>query len=293
MKRIIKVFLITLTICSQDLFGQEFSFEMIFQDSKGNSDTLIFGYDSLATDSVDTDFGEINIISTKIDSLFDVRITDEWINKQGGLYREGNYHIKKQIIKKKCNSWPTAISVDIECNNWPVTAKWDNTIFNDTCKDGSLITGIVPGGWWDVMCPSDLLVIPLFEANQVTFSANFDGSLDEHYNYVNKYNDTISVFWVAITYHDILHSGEPPDVAINNIINEIIVYPNPINTSLYVKGLDNININDIVLFDMFGEKQNITINNELINFDNLEKGIYLLRIKYLDARTLTRKIIKY
>jgi len=295
MKRIITLLLILLTTFSHNLFGQEFSFTMTFHDSMGNSDTIIFGYDISATDSVDADFGEINIISNKIDSLFEVRITDEWIAKRVDINLEGNYHLKKQIIRKNCNSWPTAIGIDIKCKNWPVTAKWDNTIFNDTCNDGSLITSIPPGGWWDIGCPSDLIVKPLIETNQVTFSENFDDffSLNEHYNYVNKDNDTISMFWAAITYHDILHSGEPPDDAINNTFDEIKIYPNPANTFLYLKGLNYKHINNISLFDISGEKRFITIKDELINIENLEKGIYLLKINYLYDRTITRKIIKY
>jgi Secretion system C-terminal sorting domain len=293
MNRLKLFFQITLILYITNLNGQEFSFAMIFQDSKGNSDTLIFGYDSQATDSVDNDFGEINIISTKIDSLFDIRVTDEWINKQGGVYLDGNYHLKKQIIKKNCNSWPTAISVDIKCKHWPVTAKWDSSIFNDPCKNGSLITSIPPGGWWDVGCPSDLIVKPLSYDDHVTFTSNFDGSINENYNYLNHYNDTISVFWVAITYHDILHSGEPPDNVINNTINEINIYPNPTSTCLFLKGLDCKYVDNIEIFDLKGIRQEITIKNEAINIEDLNNGIYLLKIYYLHDIIITKKIIKY
>ncbi len=39
--------------------AQEFSFIMSFEDAAGNRDTLVFGYDERATDSVDIGFDEL------------------------------------------------------------------------------------------------------------------------------------------------------------------------------------------------------------------------------------------
>jgi hypothetical protein len=58
--------------------SQQFSFKMYFKDAIGNTDSITLGYDPSASDSVDISFGEINIISTPLDSGLDVRITDEW-----------------------------------------------------------------------------------------------------------------------------------------------------------------------------------------------------------------------
>ena len=44
-------------------FAQSFSFELYFEDANGAKDTLEFGYDPSATDSIDPIFQEINIIA--------------------------------------------------------------------------------------------------------------------------------------------------------------------------------------------------------------------------------------
>jgi len=80
MKKIYSLLLIL--ALSQIVFGQEFSFQMYFQDSAGNKDTLTIGYDVNATDSIDAIFGETNIISTPLSPGLDVRVTNEWLKRQ-------------------------------------------------------------------------------------------------------------------------------------------------------------------------------------------------------------------
>ncbi len=194
-----KQFLIFLgVIATSNLtYGQEFSFEMYFEDSLGNKDTLIMGYDILATDTIDSIFGEINIVSVPLDSVFGVRITNEWYS---GGYE--TFHTKKQIVSYNCVSWPyTIVTVDIKTKNWPVTASWDDTVFYDTCRNGSVFTSVNPGGWWDTGSPSNLDRVQLKHQNQVTFSIQVEtysnGSFNDNYAYSNGIGDTLSVFWVG------------------------------------------------------------------------------------------------
>lgn len=88
-------------ILSNIMNGQEFIFEMYFEDAIGNKDTLVIGYDINATDSIDSVFGEKNIISVPLDSLFDVRMTDVWLKKSSApipSQEYGSFHTKKQIV---------------------------------------------------------------------------------------------------------------------------------------------------------------------------------------------------
>jgi hypothetical protein len=51
----------------------EINFKMYFDDAAGNSDTVTFGYDSLARLYIDPNFGEIDLSSIPMDSVFEVR----------------------------------------------------------------------------------------------------------------------------------------------------------------------------------------------------------------------------
>src|SRR6187431_2411577 len=56
-----------------DLFGQHFELPIYFEDSAGHKDTIVLGYDSLATYAIDTSFGEINIIDSAYADTMEVR----------------------------------------------------------------------------------------------------------------------------------------------------------------------------------------------------------------------------
>jgi hypothetical protein len=181
--------LICILTLSQIAQGQEFSFQMYFQDSAGNKDTLTMGYDINATDSIDAAFGETNIISTPLSSGLDVRITNEWYNRP---QLAGTFHTKKQIVDSK--DFPI-ITIDIYTNHWPVS--WDNSQFNNSCRNGSFFTSINPGGWWDTGSPSNLNKVDFISTNQVTFTSNGGyGYFNDAYEYINSSNDTIPVFWL-------------------------------------------------------------------------------------------------
>ena len=68
-------------ICSV-LSAQEFHFQMFFKDAAGNRDTIELGYDPFATDSLDFQFGEENIITRNFKGILDVRISNEYSNNR-------------------------------------------------------------------------------------------------------------------------------------------------------------------------------------------------------------------
>lgn len=125
--------------------GQSFSFQLFFSDAQGNKDTIILGTDDLATDTIDTALGEVNIIGVPIDTGLDIRITDEWLNRN--WYQiPGTYHTKKQLIGNCTNPilyYPIQC-IDIHTKHWPVTMTWDSSLFKDVCNNGSLVTVSIP-----------------------------------------------------------------------------------------------------------------------------------------------------
>ena len=288
------VFISALLIFSLKIAGQEFSFQMTFMDAVGNSDTLIMGYDNDATDSVDAEFGEVNIIDIELDSIFDVRVTNEWKVRAWYTHQyQSRYHFKKQILKKDCIEWADPVSIDIKCNHWPVTAKWDSNLFiGDPCRVGSVFTSLHPGLWWDVLTASDLGYRKLFNINEVAYTSNADeffypGDYSEG-SYINSDQDTMSVFWVVIGTNAIWSHVDQ-----NTYDNNIVLYPNPSHDNIRLNTANNITVRGIEVFDLTGRKQYITWNNNEIDISNLIRGFYYIRFIDNYNRIILKKFIKY
>ncbi len=64
------------SFCLNWIQAQELSFSLYLEDATGARDTIVLGYDSLATDSIDASFGEINLLGQAWGSDFEVRATN-------------------------------------------------------------------------------------------------------------------------------------------------------------------------------------------------------------------------
>lgn len=276
---------ILLLLFSRLLSGQEFSFKMYFEDAIGNKDTLEFGYDANATDTIDAIFGEINIIGIPLDSVFDIRISDAFGNNSNGTFQT-----KKQIVKRDNCKALSLITIDFKCNNWPVTTTWDNSVFIDTCRNGSVLTSVPPGGWWDIGSPSDLLRAELVNTNHITYTSNYySGQFDENYAYINDQNDTIPVFWQAFADSTIFMVGT--EEIISN--NDIEIFPNPTTNFTAIQLLNqDLKIENIQILNIHGESQTIKVTGNNIDLTKLSSGIYFIQLTISNGQTLTKKIIK-
>jgi hypothetical protein len=294
MKKIVFIIPLIFIVFFNKAYGQEFSFQMIFMDAVGNTDTLIVGYDINATDSVDTEYGEENIVDNELDSVFDVRITNEYkIRAWFGYEHKTKYHLKRQIVKTNCIEWADPVSIDIKCSHWPVTAEWDSNLFiGDPCRVGSVFTSLAPGKWWDVMTSSDLFYRKLSDNYEVTFTSNadewfFPGDIGVG-SYINSDHDTISVFWVVIGTNAIWSHVEP-DFYNDNIV----LYPNPSHDYIRLKTVNNLTVRSIEVYDLTGRKQNVAVCNNEIDIRNLINGFYYVRILDYENNMLVKKFVKY
>lgn len=270
---------------SNSLLGQEFMFELIFEDSEGNLDTLVFGYDEAATDTIDAFFGEENIINEPIDAVFDVRITNEWANRS---YHSlpGTYHTKKQITKKPTGPAPT-LNIDIMTKNWPVTMRWDSTLFMDPLREGSLITSVNPGGWWDTGSPSDMARVVFGNRSHATFTSNHQHFLNENYSYINNSNDTIPTFWQVMSTVSILESGVEDLPA----LQDIKAYPNPTTSTFTIVSESRPSqFFAYTIYDIAGRNVRSTSPfDDSININDLSPGVYMI---HLSDRAGTSRIVK-
>lgn len=287
MKKNYKFVILIFYIFTNNLIAQDFSFDIFFQDAVGNKDTLTLGYGSFASDSVDIGLGEINIVSSELDSNFDVRVTNEWETRMLNSAFEGVFHLKKQIINGTCG-FIGPISIDVHCKNWPVTASWDNSNFNDTCRDGSVLTSVPEGGWWDVGSPSDLYRAELKNMNEVTFSANYSGNLNENYAYINLNSDTISVFWLIFASNDFLSVGIPQ----RETLFGYNFYPNPTKDKIFMAEELINQINQIEVIDFGGKSYDVKLNSDYIDLSPFQYGIYFVKLRLKNDTFIYQKIIK-
>jgi hypothetical protein len=266
--------------------GQLFSFKLYFEDAVGHKDSVEIGYDPAATSSIDAAFGETNIIGTPIDTNFDVRISDEWIARYGGGSGPGTFHTKKQIVNYGCTHYEMfRIDLDIHCNNWPVKAKWDKTLFTDTCRSG-FITSMMPGGWFDTGCPSDLLVRELKLNDSVVFTSQTLSGLDYHFNYLMAPGDTASVYWVGIGNGILDGSGIKNEAG----KEEIRLFPNPTSGTVNIEL--KANFREAFLFGCEGKKIPVILNNNQLDLSRLENGVYIVQCVDQNGNRSSHKIIK-
>ncbi len=283
--------------------GQEFSFQMYFEDAEGNRDTLTIGYDLQGSrDTINPEFGEENIADTPFDSIFDVRITNQAdINGAGWNYDYELYHTKKKIVLLPCNEdyfWfqiMPFVNIDIRAKYWPVTIEWNKSLFKNECHEISLFTPLYPGFWWDTgYYFSDFMRITLENNSELTFSANFPENWEDHpvdYDFFNYYVDAegnpIATYWLAFGDSTLLILNTP------DVINssETKVYPNPTQGKINFRGHETGKIKKLTAFNTSGQKFRIPFSENTADMSSLKNGIYFLKFTMDDGNHFTEKIV--
>ncbi len=283
------IFLVICVACARG-FGQEFIFPIIFQDAVGNTDTLYFGYDENATDSVDSAFDENNIINTPYDPVFDVRISNEF-DYRSHLSEPtmGSFHLKRQIVPINCPGYSTPIAIDIKCQNWPVTATWDSTIWKPDCRAGSLITGMPSGYWWDVSVPGGLYYYVLAAIDSISFTANYIGDWGIGSSaYIADNNDTISVYWVVFSDPSLRGRVGVKDISKSPRLK---VYPNPGfgQFEFVTKAM----VEEIRIYNVQGKEVKSEKIGNIIDISNQPAGIYIYVVELQNQKVLTGKFMNF
>ncbi len=107
------------------------------------------------------------------------------------------------------------------------------------------------------------------------WALNYDGNRSELWNLINtKFNTQLAVD--------------------NNFIKtNIILYPNPTNGILNVSNPNYLTINKIGVFNIYGQKlKNIKTENDALDINNLDNGIYFLKIEDENGKQGTFKVLK-
>jgi hypothetical protein len=82
----------------------------------------------------------------------------------------------------------------------------------------------------------------------------------------------------------------PLSVTKNENINEVLVYPNPLENTLIIDNNGKI-IESIIVYNQIGRKL-LETHSTIIDFSNLSGGIYFIRITFLNGEETTEKVIK-
>ncbi len=290
------LFCVFLFFLFNNLVSQEFSFQMYFEDAEGNRDTITIGYDPNGSrDTINPDFGEVNIVDIPFDSIFDVRITNQVdINGASWNYEYELYHSKKKIV----NTIKKIVNIDIHAIHWPVTAMWDPELFDNPELNGSLFTSLNKNFWWDHGgYYSNLGRKVLHEQDQVTFTANYPDNWEEHpieeywgvyfCYYTDIEGNPLATYWVALGDSTWLYLSS------ENILRtaKTVIFPNPTDGVVFIED-NGLYIRDVYVYDITGKRYFLKLKENKLDISNLPDGIYLIKIIYYNEKTETHKIIK-
>jgi len=273
-----------LLLLSLSTYGQEFILPIFFEDSIGNKDTVIIGYDTNATYSIDEDFDEVDIIDSSYNEEFEVRAS---IYDYNELWENDGRIIESKImiIGNVCNDpnyygESNSIMVLIKSDHWPITVRWNSDLFQEQCNFTEIVN-CKPGGWFDV-CGEVPTQIEMMEQDSVTY-------IDTDYK-LELENDTLRGLFFPF-YNSI-------NVSVEDKIEEdkIILFPNPSSDEVEFKigsedgQFDNINIK---IFDKSG-KEIMSLNvNEKIDISTWLNGVYYYMIYESNILLKSGKFVKY
>lgn len=120
---------------------------------------------------------------------------------------------------------------------------------------------------------------------------NSDGDIDLFYQKTRFKNDNghyyfnSQLLWAKSIENETLTSNNYNEEIVKK---DYIVYPNPTSDGIIKL---NKEYHNLILYNSYGQKQDIKLNEETINLGNLTKGIYFLRIEYNNIFS-TKKVIK-
>ncbi|MGM0566134.1 MAG: T9SS type A sorting domain-containing protein [Bacteroidota bacterium] len=264
--------------------GQEFSFQMYFEDADGQLDTLTFGYDAGATDTIDPAFGEEDISNLDFSSNFEVRISD-FTYPDFELFLPGPaaFQTKRQIKEKDCESedFPLVSAINLSQVTYPIKVYWEHSLFEATCLQQSLITDWHPGGWFDAVHGGEQGPFYLDSQDTVEFTHTT-------HQMITANNDTTDVLFFTLA-------------SVDNFITEIenikrpkikALHPNPTNGDVKIDIQAGIKIEEIQVFDVNGKHYEVNWSQDNLDMYKLPDGIYLIRLKLSNNRIIHQKVLK-
>jgi hypothetical protein len=281
-----KFTLVLFSFIWQFSFAQSFSFELYFEDATGAKDTLEFGYDPTATDSIDPTFQETNIIAQPWSSQFEARIivlTNPYafgFEEYATVPEAG--HLKKQIKLEDCLDQSVHISM-IQMKNavYPVTITWDHTLFNDICRSNTIITDWHPGVWFDAIIGSN---------PQLPYELKLD--VPATFTHTSTHNiasnqDTLDVLFFALgSVNQVFVGIEEQEQS------KLNAAPNPVTDLLHFDIQGSEELQSVALFDLNGKQQNVVLISNSLEMRAVPAGIYIAEVLFKSGCKQAIRVVK-
>ena len=230
------------------LQAQAFAFELWLEDAAGQKDTITIGYDAGASYGIDPQFGETDIKTAPFPDSMEVRAA-------GYLYDDLNifcfelsqadptsFHSKVLILDDECMSTPEhEPGVFLIANaQFPVTVRWDQGLFENACRNRSLLTDWLPGGWFDAPCENNG-IIRLNEQSEVQLVPAAGA-------YMPNATDTAYLYFVAFRGDSTIVGTPRPGGR-----TEISLFPNPASGEVFILPPSGKPL-EYLLFDAMGRR---------------------------------------
>ena len=110
----------------------QFETTLYFEDAIGNRDSVVVGYDTLATRDIDPEFGEVEILSP-FDSIFEVRAGHfrwPWREKLSKKIIDRGTPASGPLAPEDCYSGQS-VFIYIWARHQPVKVWWDRAVFSE------------------------------------------------------------------------------------------------------------------------------------------------------------------
>lgn len=264
------------------LSAQEYELKMYFNNTQGDKDSIIIGYDTNATYDIDSVFGESNILGRAYGEDLEVRAS---IYEYEDIRNEDTRIIesKKMIIGKVCEDTKyfdeaNAIMIVIKNVAWPLSVSWNMDAIDEACKRTQLVN-CTPGGWFDVCSGRGGNVLTWMpDTNSAEFA-------DTDYRIIEENGDTLNAIFVSFS--ERLGSSVKSDNHYE--LNE--VFPNPTTKTFTFK--EKFATGSILeMYDSSGRLIYTQDANKTHEIEKHGQGVYFYQV-VRGARILKRgKVVK-
>lgn len=287
-------------------YTQEFSFDIVFEDTVGNKDTITLGYDPSATDSIDAVFGEVNIKDKPFDSILDIRVANKFFEITDNGHHSTDptkYHSKKSINKFTSCSVPytnNANTILIKAKHFPLTMRYNKEVFIDSCISHSLINPMNFEHWFDIgsyysVGPPAMYITYLKDQNEILLdNFRYFSEIISHPPefYIDNNQDTTYMLYFSFVSKYAMSLDVNEKDAQSPVIK---LYPNPNNGYFSVIfNIENQVINnELTVYGINGKavyKEILRSNDNPINLSHLPKGVYLVSVD-VNSKKINKKIV--
>jgi len=268
--------------------AQEFSTAIYFENEDGLRDTIVVGYDPMATTGMDSVFQERDIIDEAYDGL-DIRVTRlcDFCLDDLNFEEDCLFQTKVNIVPKECNlfldqraNYSSVMQIIIPNKQLPLQINWDSSQFNNPCLGASVLTDWTVVGWWDLKCHDGFLGI--FRMSSIS---NAYMELPAGEQIINDQNDTFSILQLGLLHRDIGVNNEELEL----FEEEFSVFPNPVRDFLQVAHIPFEHYN---LYDRYGKVVLSGSVQNQINMTPMQQGLYFLELVNDNKVIHTYKLIK-